>query len=112
MGNLSFVLDPPLLVASGAIIERTLGDETRAGVASRTVVGIFVGFSLALYANAPGLGSVWRLFGARSGREFMLTSGLARIQERDMGTAQHAAALAQFALYPLWLTLGRALARR
>ena len=42
----------------------------------------------------------------------MLTSGLARIRERSMGRAQHAAALAQFALYPLWFRLGAAAARR
>ncbi len=108
---MSFIIDPPLLVASGAAIERTL-DEEGARHASRLVSAIFIGVSLGLYANAPGLGAIWRPFGSRSGREFMLTSGLARVDEARMGRAQHAAALAQFGLYPAWLALGRSLARR
>jgi hypothetical protein len=56
--------------------------------------------------------AIWGPFGARSGREFMLTSGLARVDERRISPARHAAALSLFAAYPLWLALGRALARR
>jgi hypothetical protein len=109
---MSFVLDPPLLVASGAAIERLGVDEATARALSAVSVGTFVGVSLALYANAPGLRAIWGPFGARSGREFMLTSGLARVDERRITPARHAAALSLFAAYPLWLALGRALARR
>jgi hypothetical protein len=108
----SFVLDPPLLVASGAAIERLGGDEARARRLSAATVALFVGVSGALYANAPGLDALWRPFGARSGREFMLTSGLARVDERALTPTRHAAALSLFAIYPLWLALGRRLARR
>ena len=72
--------------------------------------GLFVGVSLGLYANVPGLGRLWRPFGSRSGREFMLTSGLARV-ERKITPTQHALALSLFALYPLWAKLGGALVR-
>lgn len=65
-----------------------------------------------MYANAPGLRPLWVPFGARSGREFMLTSGLARVNERSMTPARHALALSISLSYPLWLALGRALARR
>jgi hypothetical protein len=74
-------------------------------------VGVFIGVSLALYANAPGLGPLWRPFGARSGREFMLTSGLAPVNEHAITPSQHALALSLFALYPLWLRLGARLGR-
>lgn len=110
---MSFVIDPPLLVASGAAIEALAGeDEAAARRLRRGTVGLFVGVSLALYANAPGLGAIWRPFGSRSGREFMLGSGLAPIDERRIGLRQHAAALSLFALYPLWARLGAELVRR
>lgn len=109
---MSFIIDPPLLVASGAAIERLAGDERAARRARKATVAVFVGVSVALYANAPGLGAIWRPFGARSGREFMLASGLAPVDERAIGPGRHALALALFAAYPLWLRLGAALARR
>ncbi|HWA52655.1 MAG TPA: hypothetical protein VG816_00635 [Solirubrobacterales bacterium] len=109
---MSFVIDPPLLVASGAAIEAAVGeDEHTARRLRGGVVALFVGVSLALYANLPGLGGIWRPFGARSGREFMLTSGIAQVDERRIGPARHAAALSLFALYPLWARLGAALVR-
>ena len=108
---MSFVIDPPLLVASGAAIERLGVDEAQARRLRAGTLATFIGVSLALYANAPGLRAIWGPFGARSGREFMLTSGLARVDERAMTPARHAAALSLFATYPLWLRLGRALGR-
>ena len=109
---MSFVIDPPLLIASGAAIEAAKGgDETVARRLRTVVVSLFVLVSLALYANLPGLGRIWRPFGARSGREFMLASGLARVDESRVGPRQHAAALSLFALYPLWVRLGSALVR-
>ncbi len=109
---MSFVIDPPLLVASGAAIEAAVGDDEAAARRLRGgVVALFIGVSLALYANVPGLERLWRPFGSRSGREFMLTSGLARVDERRIPPARHAAALSLFALYPLWARLGAALIR-
>jgi len=109
---MSFVIDPPLLVASGAAIEAVAGKDEEAKRRLRTgVVGLFVGVSLALYANLPGLGRIWRPFGSRSGREFMLTSGIARVDESRIAPSQHAAALSLFLLYPLWPRLGAALVR-
>jgi hypothetical protein len=109
----SFLLDPPLLVACGAASERVVGDDPRAmGLARAASVAGFVGVSAALYANAEPVVRRWPTLGARSGREFMLTSGLARIDERSMKPAHHAAALALFVAYPLWFELGRRLARR
>lgn len=109
---MSFVIDPPLLVASGAAIARGTDDERVARAARALTLGAFIGVSAGLYANVKALDPLHRAFGSRTGREFMLTSGLARIDEDRMTTAQHAAALAQFALYPAWLALGERLARR
>jgi hypothetical protein len=109
---MSFVIDPPLLVASGAAIEVAVGeDEVAAQRLRGGVAGLFVLVSLALYANPPDLARIWRPFGSRSGREFMLTSGLARVDERRIAPAQHAGALSLFLLYPLWIRLGSALVR-
>jgi hypothetical protein len=109
---MSFVIDPPLLVASGAAIEAVAGEDEAAARRLRGgTVALFVGVSLALYANAPGLERIWRPFGSRSGREFMLTSGLAPVDEKRIAPAQHAAALSLFALYPVWARLGAALVR-
>ncbi len=106
---MSFAIDPPLLVVSGAAIEVVTGEDEESARRLRSgVVALFVVVSLALYANAPGLG---RPFGSRSGREFMLTSGLARVDERRIAPAQHAGALSLFLLYPLWIRLGSALVR-
>ena len=106
---MSFILDPPMLVASGAAIERLGLDDDRARLLGAATVATYVGVSLALYANAPGLRRLWGPFGSRSGREFMLTSGLAQVDERAMRPVHHVAALSLFAAYPLWLALGRRL---
>ena len=108
---MSFLIDPPLLVASGAAIEAVGRDEEAARRGQAAVAALFIGVSVALYANAPGLARIWRPFGSRSGREFMLTSGLAQVDERRISARQHAAALSLFALYPLWARLGGALVR-
>jgi hypothetical protein len=107
----SFLLDPPLLVGAGAAAEAIAGKDAAASLRKPTV-GAFVGVSLALYANVSVVADRWPLLGAGSGREFMLTSGLAKVDERQISPLQHAAALSLFALYPLWFELGRALARR
>ncbi len=109
---MSFLLDPPLLVASGAVCEAVAGEDSRrCAIVRAATVAAFVGVSGALYANEPRISRVWPKLGARSGREFMLTSGLARVDESRISTRQHLAALSLFALYPAWFELGRALAR-
>lgn len=109
---MSFLLDPPILIGSGAAIERLGLDERAARRLQEGALVVVVGTSLALYANAPGLRFIWGPFGARSGREFMLTSGLAPVEEDAIPPLRHLAALSLFALYPLWLRLGRELAAR
>jgi hypothetical protein len=110
----SFLLDPPMLVASGALIERSVADQRRADTLARATVATFVGVSALLYARAPipGLGLLWRPFGAADGRDFMLGSGVRSFASYDAGRGTHALAAAIFATYPGWLALGRRLARQ
>jgi hypothetical protein len=109
---MSFLLDPPLLALSGAVIERAAPDPRTADRLAAATLATFLAGSLALYANAPGLRFLWGPFGARDGREFMLTSGLAPARHEAMRRRHHAGALAVFALYPLALAAGRRAGRR
>lgn len=108
---MSFLLDPPLLVAAGAVTQRVAGEDGRARLVRRVTVSAFIAVSAALYANVEPLARAWPTLGARSGREFMLTSGLGRVDDSELSAGQHLAALSLFALYPLWFELGRAAAR-
>jgi hypothetical protein len=107
---MSFLLDPPLLVASGVLIERRL-PSSRRDVAEAATLGVFFGGSFGLYNNVPGLGVLWRPFRARNGRDFMWNSGVFRVNTADAGWPLHATAGAIFATYPFFIKLGRRLAR-
>ena len=109
---MSFLLDPPLRVAAGAAIERGAPSEPAARALSVGTTLTFVGVSAALYARPRVLRWLWGPFGARDGREFMLSSGLARVRHERMRPHHHALALGLFALYPGWLEVGRRAGRR
>lgn len=108
---MSFLIDPPLLVAAGAAVERLAPNERNALRWEAGTLAVFLGVSTAVYLNAPGTKLVWSPFGSRSGRDFMVNSGLLHL-DTPRGVAGHAAAAAAFATYPAWLRLGRHLARR
>ncbi|WP_372789651.1 hypothetical protein [Paraconexibacter sp.] len=99
---MSFLLDPPLLVATGAAIERVVPDEAAARTLSTATVATFVGVSTLLYLRAPvpGLSLLYRPFGAADGRDFMLGSGVVSFADREAGPRTHALAAAIFATYP------------
>ena len=103
---MSFLLDPPLLVASGALIERHVPPDRR-DVAEAAVLGVFFGGSFGLYNNVPGLGLLWRPFRARNGRDFMWNSGVFGVNTAKGGWPLHATAAAIFATYPLFIKVGR-----
>ncbi|SRX92283.1 hypothetical protein MSP7336_00508 [Mycobacterium shimoidei] len=107
---MSFLFDPPMLVASGVLIERGLPAEQR-DVAEAATLGVFFGGSFGLYNNVPGLGLLWRPFRARNGRDFMWNSGVFGLKTDDVGVRMHALAGAIFATYPFFLKLGRRLGR-
>lgn len=108
---MSFLLDPPLLVVSGMLIERTVPAERRE-LAEAATVGAFFGGSFGLYHDVPGLGVLWRPFRAKGGRDFMWNSGVFRINTDGAGWRMHALAAGIFATYPFFLKLGRRLGRR
>lgn len=107
---MSFLLDPPMLVASGVLIERSLPAEQR-DVAEAATLGVFFGGSFGLYNNVPCLGVLWRPFRARNGRDFMWNSGVFGVKTDDLGVGMHAVAGGIFATYPFFLKLGRRLGR-
>ncbi|ODR05895.1 hypothetical protein BHQ21_13110 [Mycobacterium sherrisii] len=107
---MSFLLDPPLLVASGVLIERQLPPDRR-DVAEAATLGVFFGGSFGLYHNVPGLGVLWRPFRARNGRDFMWNSGAFGVRTEPAGWKLHAAAGAIFTTYPFFIKLGRRLGR-
>lgn len=108
---MSFLLDPPMLVASGVLIERRLPAEQR-DLAEAATLGVFFGGSFGLYHNVPGLRLLWRPFRARNGRDFMWNSGVFGVQTEELRWPMHALAGGIFATYPFLLKLGRRLGRR
>lgn len=107
---MSFLLDPPMLVASGVLIERGLPAEQR-DAAEAATLGVFFGGSFGLYNNVPGLGLLWRPFRAQNGRDFMWNSGVFGVRTQQLNWPMHALAAAIFATYPFFLKLGRRLGR-
>ena len=107
---MSFLLDPPMLFAAGVLIERGLPAERR-DVAEAATLGIFFGGSFGLYNNVPGLGVLWRPFGAQNGRDFMWNSGVFGVDTKEAGWPLHAAAGVIFSTYPFFIKLGRRLGR-
>ncbi|WP_046315874.1 hypothetical protein [Mycobacterium sp. UM_Kg1] len=108
---MSFLLDPPMLVAAGVLIEREV-DVAERDLAEAAVLGTFFGASFGLYNNVPGLGIMWRPFGSRNGRDFMWNSGILRLRTESLGWRAHAVAAVLFATYPFFLKSGRRLGRR
>jgi hypothetical protein len=112
---MSFLLDPPLLVAAGMAIERLIDDEEVADRAAVATLTGFLGVSVPLWLDvrAPALRPIWRPFGTAGPREFMVTSGVLRLPVPErVGLRHHLLAAAAFATYPLALALGRRLGRR
>jgi hypothetical protein len=107
---MSFLFDPPMLVASGVLIERTLPDDRR-DVAEAATLGVFFGGSFGLYNNVPGLGMLWRPFRAQNGRDVMWNSGVFGVNTQELRWPMHAVAGGIFATYPFFIKLGRWLGR-
>jgi hypothetical protein len=112
---MSFLLDPPLLYASGAAYGQRAPEAAQGRLAvgaGAAAVAAFWTTSVALYLERPWTGPLWRAFRSRSGRDFMLNSGLLRLDTRRAGAGTHALATLLFALYPVWFWLGWRRARR
>jgi hypothetical protein len=104
---MSFLLDPPLLFASGAVVGRFVPTGSRRRRIALAVLGLFYAVSGLLYLDVLPWwdGRRWT-----RGSTFMLNSGLNTRLKRTAGVDVLAVVL--FAAYPLWVWLGLATGRR
>ena len=102
---MSFLADPPMLVAAGAA-SSLLPDERSRKVAEWAVVATFVVTSASLYVNAGWTRWLWELCRAESGRDWMINSGVTHFEHERPKPAVHVLGLALFAAYPVWFRLG------
>lgn len=105
---MSFLADPPLLYAAGRALGAKAGElgESRAKAAAAATLGVFYGVSIPLYLNQRWVAPfVWPL-PAKTGRDWMINSGVLRLEHERPGTLAHALSAAIFATYPLALAAG------
>lgn len=107
---MSFLIDPPLLYASGRTAA-ALPPERAAAVTAATAV-VFLATSISLYLNRPWTRPIWKLCRAQDGRDWMLNSGLFRFEHARPAARTHAVSAGIFATYPVWLWLGYRAGRR
>jgi hypothetical protein len=109
---MSFLADPPLLVASGIAIDSVVSDEDTAKKLEMGTLLVFLLVSTSLYLNLGWVKRFWQFFGAKSGRDFMFNSGVLPLSDVNTTTRKHLLSVALFATYPLWLRMGRKLGAR
>jgi hypothetical protein len=68
--------------------------------------------SVSLYLNKRWTDPIAHACRADDGRDWMLNSGVLRLDHRATGRTTHAISAAIFATYPLWLYLGWRRGRR
>ena len=101
---MSFLIDGPWLYANGrAIAKAAPGRSKPLGVAT---MAVFWGTSVSLYLDRDWTRPIWKACRARSGRDWMLNSGVFSFPYKRVGTGTHATSAAIFATYPLWFRLG------
>ena len=106
---MSFLIDGPWLYANGRAIARAT--DNPAPLAACTMA-VFWGVSIPMYLNRRWTRPIWRACRARSGRDWMINSGVLKLDADKAGPRTHAISAAIFATYPLWLWLGLRHAKR
>ncbi|MFC6941318.1 hypothetical protein ACFQE8_15325 [Salinirubellus sp. GCM10025818] len=104
---MSFLLDPPVLFASGLCLGRFVPEGSRRRRISLAVVGLFWGVSGLLYLDVLPWWDGSRL---TRGSGWMLNSGLNTRLTRRAG--HDVLAILLFAAYPLWMWFGMRLGRQ
>jgi hypothetical protein len=107
---MSLLVDPLLLFADGEAYAR-LAPESAQGGAAKLIGGATVAAILApavgSYVDARWTKPLWKPFGVRSGRDFMLNWPLRTgFDHKRTGNGTHAVAAAVMAAYPLFWWLG------
>ncbi|ADB49628.1 hypothetical protein [Conexibacter woesei] len=110
---MSFLIDPALLYAGGRTYRRLAADAdaaapdpARDAAVAVAFMTVFWGVSVGLYLNHGWTKPIWWICRARSGRDWMLNSGVLRIDDARAGRRTHLVSALIFATYPLWLWLG------
>ncbi|HEY6761336.1 MAG TPA: hypothetical protein VI318_17690 [Baekduia sp.] len=103
---MSFLIDPPWLYANGRALAAAAPDNARRDQLAGATLGVFLVTSISLYLDKAWTRPIWRLCRARSGRDWMLNSGVLRLDPERAGTPTHLVSGALFATYPFWLWLG------
>jgi hypothetical protein len=110
----SFLIDPFLLFANGLILallwdRRWKGRFSRAlplGIAA-LIMAIFYSISISLWLDLPWVDGFARVCGAKTGRDWMLNSGVFHFDYTPpASTAVTVLAVCFFASYVVWLALG------
>jgi hypothetical protein len=112
---MSFLIDPPWLYANGRAygqLTRESPDAKRDALFVGGTMAVFWGVSVALYLDRPWTRPIWKACRAGSGRDWMLNSGVLRIDPRRAGKPTHLVSTAIFATYPYWLWRGLRAGRR
>ena len=106
---MSFLVDPPLLFATGAVAGKHVGLRRL----TPPVLAVFWGVSAALYVNAAWTRPLTRVLPGEDGRDFMWTNGILPIphDRRRQRRKWDRRAVAVFATYPIFLWLGTRAAR-
>ena len=112
---MSFLIDAPWLYTNGQVYAR-VAPESAQGMTARALgagtIAVFWLVSVALYLNRPWTQPIAKACRAENGRDWMLNSGVLRIDHRRAGPLTHGAAALLFLTYPLWLWLGWSRGRR
>ncbi len=104
---MSFLIDPPWLYANGRAYAAAGGPGGRTATAlGAATIAAFWGVSVSLYLNKRWTRPIWKACRAEDGRDWMLNSGVLRLDHRNAGTVTHAVSAALFATYPYWLWKG------
>jgi hypothetical protein len=112
---MSFLIDAPWLYANGLAYGRLAPERaqqrTAAAAGAATIAG-FWGVSVPLYLDHAWTRPIWRACRARSGRDWMVNSGVLHRETERTSPRAHLVAALLFATYPLWLWLGWRRGRR
>ncbi|MCW2990448.1 MAG: hypothetical protein JWM73_1042 [Solirubrobacterales bacterium] len=107
---MSFLIDPALLYSGGRTYAAVVPDDARTPARDAALMAaymaVFWGVSVGLYLDQGWTKPVWKACRAESGRDWMLNSGVLKLDWRKAGTGTHAVSAAIFATYPVWLWLG------